>query len=252
MKTTDFIQNKYYTWYSNIVSVAKNRNITDDVYTEIHHIVPKSLDGDNSKENLVILTAEEHYICHRLLTKFTSGTARSKMVHAVWSMMRAAGDQPRYAPKASVYAKIKAEMAQETRVRQLGVPRSAQTRANIAKSKIGNLNPMYGKCHTDETKFKISQSMVGKEKSPEYIKAMSEQRMGDGNPMYGKKHSEIARIKISAASTGRSVSEETKNILRNKALSRPKLVCQHCSKQSKAGPFARWHGDNCKKNKEIV
>ena len=34
---------------------------------EVHHIVPKCLGGSNKKENLVELTAREHFICHRLL-----------------------------------------------------------------------------------------------------------------------------------------------------------------------------------------
>lgn len=38
-------------------------------YTEKHHILPISIGGDNSKENLVNLSAKEHYICHHLLTK---------------------------------------------------------------------------------------------------------------------------------------------------------------------------------------
>lgn len=39
------------------------------IYTEKHHIVPKSLGGNNSSSNLVRLTAREHFICHWLLLK---------------------------------------------------------------------------------------------------------------------------------------------------------------------------------------
>lgn len=38
-------------------------------YTENHHIVMKSLGGDDNNENLVELTAREHYIAHLLLVK---------------------------------------------------------------------------------------------------------------------------------------------------------------------------------------
>jgi hypothetical protein len=38
------------------------------IYYEKHHIIPKCLGGNNDKENLVLLTAREHYICHKLLT----------------------------------------------------------------------------------------------------------------------------------------------------------------------------------------
>ena len=47
------MSNKYTNWYYNIVNTARSRNLPADVYTETHHIVPKSLGGDNSKNNFV-------------------------------------------------------------------------------------------------------------------------------------------------------------------------------------------------------
>jgi len=76
-----YLQNKYTTWYYSIINNAKNRNI--DSYTEKHHIIPKSLGGDNSTDNLVKLTAREHFICHLLLTKMVNGPERHKMLSAV-------------------------------------------------------------------------------------------------------------------------------------------------------------------------
>lgn len=42
-----------------------------DQYFEFHHIFPKSLfpQYENFKQNLVALTAREHFFCHELLTK---------------------------------------------------------------------------------------------------------------------------------------------------------------------------------------
>lgn len=76
-----FINNKYTTWYYSIINSAMGRS--NFGYTERHHIIPKSLGGSNSKDNLVRLTAREHFICHRLLTRMTSGTERIKMLHAL-------------------------------------------------------------------------------------------------------------------------------------------------------------------------
>ncbi|BCG50089.1 putative HNH homing endonuclease [Ralstonia phage RP13] len=53
--------------YTQIIERAKNRVLDSSVYVEIHHIIPKCLGGDNSPENLVTLTAREHFICHALL-----------------------------------------------------------------------------------------------------------------------------------------------------------------------------------------
>lgn len=77
-----FIQNKYYKWYYSIVNHALSREISNDIYTEKHHIIPKSLGGSNKKENLVALFAREHFICHLCLAKFTSGIAKRKMSFA--------------------------------------------------------------------------------------------------------------------------------------------------------------------------
>jgi len=55
--------------YDNIISKAKTRPISG--YTERHHIVPKSFGGTDKKDNIVRLTAREHFICHYLLCKIT-------------------------------------------------------------------------------------------------------------------------------------------------------------------------------------
>lgn len=61
--------------YNDIINKAKSlnrkkfkRDNSLYVYYEKHHILPKCLEGNNDKENLVLLTAKEHYVCHKLLT----------------------------------------------------------------------------------------------------------------------------------------------------------------------------------------
>jgi hypothetical protein len=66
--------------------MAKIREINDYTYTEKHHIIPKSIGGNNTKENLVHLTAKEHFICHLLLTKMLDGTDKQKMIYAIWQL----------------------------------------------------------------------------------------------------------------------------------------------------------------------
>jgi len=78
-----YLQNKYTAWYYNIINYAKSRTLLPDVYTEKHHIIPKSLGGDNSKDNLVKLTAKEHFICHLLLPKMVEINVQKKMIFAL-------------------------------------------------------------------------------------------------------------------------------------------------------------------------
>lgn len=51
--------------YNQLIERAKTRTL--EGYKEKHHIIPKCLGGNNSKENLVELTAREHFLCHLLL-----------------------------------------------------------------------------------------------------------------------------------------------------------------------------------------
>lgn len=49
--------------------VDKRINNEPDGYKERHHILPVCMGGDDSRDNLVLLTAREHFICHMLLVK---------------------------------------------------------------------------------------------------------------------------------------------------------------------------------------
>ena len=58
---------------------------TYNVYYELHHILPKSLGGLDTNENLVMLTLREHFICHLLLAKMypDSTIEHDKMMCAI-------------------------------------------------------------------------------------------------------------------------------------------------------------------------
>lgn len=53
--------------YDLLCERAKTRQL--DCYTERHHVVPRCMGGDDSPDNLVDLTPEEHYVAHQLLVK---------------------------------------------------------------------------------------------------------------------------------------------------------------------------------------
>jgi Straboviridae homing endonuclease len=57
-------------YYEFIIKQAKsvNRKKSQGIYYENHHIIPRCLGGLDVKENLVLLTAKEHFVCHKLLT----------------------------------------------------------------------------------------------------------------------------------------------------------------------------------------
>ena len=49
------LNNKYSRWYINIITKAIDRSAVIGEYYEKHHIIPKSMGGNNKKENLFII-----------------------------------------------------------------------------------------------------------------------------------------------------------------------------------------------------
>jgi len=64
---------------------AKGREIPS-CYTEVHHVIPRSIGGSDAPQNLVRLTYREHFVAHWLLTKFHRGANLRKMQRALWAM----------------------------------------------------------------------------------------------------------------------------------------------------------------------
>lgn len=70
-----------------LIKKSKRRKELDS-YSELHHIIPKSLGGDDKESNLVRLTYREHFLSHWLLTKFTEKENKRKMSFALSHMKR--------------------------------------------------------------------------------------------------------------------------------------------------------------------
>lgn len=72
--------------YNDLVARCQHRPKRKNKGFELHHITPKSLGGDNTQDNLVNLTAKEHWVAHRLLHKIHTGKAKDKMATALVMM----------------------------------------------------------------------------------------------------------------------------------------------------------------------
>ena len=243
--------NKYEIWYNQITDNAKDRVL--DTYTESHHIIPVSLGGEDTADNLVNLTAREHFICHWLLTKFTTGQDRYKMINALRMMRAENPNQQRYKTQITsrVYENLKEEYA-----------------ALQSKLRSGKGNGFYGKTHTPEAREKIRQANLGNQIteeqrqkivmakkgvkrepfSDEWKQKMRESKQGANNHRYGVEVSKDTRSKISEALKGRKQSEELikKRADAVRGSKREKKLCVHCDQLVAVNGYARWHGDNCK------
>jgi hypothetical protein len=132
-----FLNNKYTKYYYQLVQKAKDRNLSkgDGVYLEEHHIVPRSLNGSNEPDNLVMFTAREHYVAHKLLTKMVTGKQKQKMHMALWCMITVS-DCEKYnnISKSNLYEKIRSEYT--TLVSGKNHFNYGLTRSNETKEKI--------------------------------------------------------------------------------------------------------------------
>lgn len=158
-----FIDNKYTRWYYSIVTSANSRTPTG--YTEKHHIIPKSCGGDNSKDNLVALTAKEHFICHLLLTKAVSTEFRFKMVYAFHGLKAKQPKQVRYKSNLEITVKLYQTLREElSLIKKLKEPwNKGKTGVQVAWNK--------GKSPSEETKQKIKEARANQDMS--YRKGVS-------------------------------------------------------------------------------
>ncbi len=183
-----FKDNKYTKYYTLLTNRAKNRILTE--YTERHHIIPQSLGGSNDKDNLVDLTAREHFICHWLLIKMTEGDNRGKMLYALNGMKAENKYQQRYssAITARVYERYRIEHAKNhsetmkgrippNKGRKMSDEQKAllreRAKANHASGKIYSeesqrkrLEKLKNYKHSEETKKKQSMALKGIPKGP--------------------------------------------------------------------------------------
>jgi len=96
--------------YYSIINNAKSENRKKNKLTlfENHHIIPKSIGGNNEKDNLVLLTPKEHYLCHRLLIEIYRKTIyENKMYFAMWCMINGFGNQKRHATSSRIYERLR-------------------------------------------------------------------------------------------------------------------------------------------------
>lgn len=183
-------------------SIIHNRldNIPDG-YVEHHHIIPRSEGGPDNNDNIVALTAREHYICHLLLAKIYNDY---KMLSAVVFMQCKTKQQKRdFKFNSHLYECVRKDFAEKMSIDRKGKyvgkdnwnygksPKDRlspkmyeQWRNNLSKSLSGINNPFYGKHHSEETvaKMKKPKSDIAKQHMCENHYDCS----GENNPMFGR------------------------------------------------------------------
>jgi hypothetical protein len=244
--------NKYEKWYASITTRGQVRQL--DSYTEKHHILPESLGGSDTPENLTILTAREHFICHWLLVKiYKNGEAHWKMLNAIRIMRAENKNQQRYSTRITsrVYSNLKEEYSQlqSDRMRGENNPMFGKTQTSYSKQLISEANK--GRIQPNIEKQNQKAAQLGKKRKPfsdEWKSKMSASKTGVNNNRYGVEGLEETREKIRQKAIGRKQSPETiaKKADAVRGSKREKKQCPHCDQLVAVNGYARWHGNNCK------
>lgn len=124
--------------YQQIITASKKEHrATDSSTYESHHIKPKTLGGGNEKDNIVLLTFREHYLCHYLLTKIYPNN--NNLHFAFWGMNnQQSGNSKRNYINSRLYEVAK---------------------CNVAQMMLGNT--FQKSSHSDETKKLMSKQATG-------------------------------------------------------------------------------------------
>lgn len=177
---------KYVKWYENLITHAKqNKEIIESSYYETHHILPKCLNGTDSVDNLVSLTARQHFVAHWILTRiYKNSEAYTKLLFAFNAMTRDRTGNRYYSGKGYEIAR-----------KLLGNQLSKERKGNWT---IGEDNAMHGKS-VYERWVELYGEDIADKKMVDYSNKMKESTTGEKNGFYGKKHSEETRKKLSKA-----------------------------------------------------
>lgn len=216
------LTNKYSKWYFSIIKNAKTRALIG--YRERHHILPKSLGGTNDSSNIVELSAKEHFICHLLLIRMTTGVEKRKMVYAAWQQSRSAKYKG-VRITSRVYDKLRNQLS-ETYTGSKRAPFSDEAKANMKKAAANRRNPPV----TSSRLERIREGVAKREKLT-----------GEKNPFYGKKHtSEVSAI----------LAEKNSRVFTG--VPKTRVSCLYCQKDVSVNMLGRYHGINCKLFDELV
>jgi hypothetical protein len=150
--------------YNQVVERAKSQNRSKkDSYYETHHIVPKCMGGSDDKNNLVLLTAKEHFVCHKLLCVVYPTIPALQF--AFWAMCNQRNYGRTYRVSSREYSEAKKRFQKLSSKLHLGKIESEETRRK--KARPGELNGMFGRKHTQEVKDLIGKINRGRVDSEE-------------------------------------------------------------------------------------
>lgn len=168
----------YRDFIDNILKERGRFGVLDGVYHETHHIIPRCLGGSDEKDNLIELTAQEHFIAHKMLKEENPDNVKLSQAFGAMAFPRNPCEQ-RYqlTPEEYEEARIavskafKAMYSDKTKHPSYGTHLSEERKKAIGDRNRGNKYCL-GRKYSEETleKFRRARQNI----SPETRKRMSE------------------------------------------------------------------------------
>ena len=159
---------KYQKLYKKFITSRPHRVKQRNDGLEVHHILPRSLGGDNSKSNLIVLTPRAHFIAHMMLTKCYKGKARANMIFALMKLSMSRGYWTGYELSARRY-----EIVKKLYAKQLSIKVKEKFQDPIWKKKWHKANTKNKRC-PDRNKIKAIVKEQWKQRTPEQKKALAD------------------------------------------------------------------------------
>jgi len=221
--------------YDNLCSKAKSekRLKGKGVYYEAHHILPLCLGGEGTvyqyknHPNVVLLTAKEHFLAHRLLTKIYPSSKPLRM--AWWAMCnQEAPNQERiYKPSARAFEEAKIGFVESY---------SGENHPLFGKGYLqaGEKNPAYGKPQSEELRKRKSISAKKSWENPELRDAQSKRHLGRKDSEETKLKKKQPKTKEHAKKIGLALKgkKQTENMRKRNpfVLNPPSKIIYECTK----------------------
>lgn len=199
--------------YNAIIDKARSedRKKGDEVYYEGHHIIPRCLGGEgrsyqSNHTNIVLLTAKEHYICHKLLVLIYPNN--KKLQYALWCMINGLRKNKRYIPSGRIYVQLR----EAHRLLIIGRVHSEETKTKMSCAKIGKCRSPFSEDHkknlSNANKGRIHSEKTKKKMSGRIMSEYTRKKLLIAN--LGKRHSEESKKKMSNFHKGKILSDETR------------------------------------------
>lgn len=238
-------------------------------YYESHHIIPVCMGGLNNKENLILFTAEEHYVAHQLLVKIYP--ENRKLIHAANMMsMNTNGKRPNNRSYGWLRRRLSESLLGRTPHNKGKKACQPSLKKGIPSGRKGIPN-LHNKGKPSPFKGTKSGKMPPNKGHPSPLRGIKKETIicpycgsvGGTVTMNRNHFDNCLENPINKANFCGPIFQKTPKVTKKsleimegkksgpnkkKMIKTIMITCPHCNKYGESGAMHRWHLDNCPDN----